>query len=261
MEDQDFIESRLLIITKRTFDVLSKYDNAIDLIALYLFYYYTAKWQGTSQIKATTGYAMKGLNITERRIQAAKKVLIDLKLIEDIKRKDVITGLVVGWYIKVKYLWDDEKIHSGENAEVDTKTTPANIQPLEKCRENALLDINLNALEDIIKPEFLLIANLLRDEILKNDPGAKISDQQVKKWTKDVRLMVERDKRTLAQIRDVLLWSQSHSFWRQNILSMGTLRDKFTRLVVQMKPADKAGSVLKRERSLNYDVRKKPANI
>jgi len=261
MEDQNFIEDRLLIITKQTFETLTKYDNAIDLIALYLFYYSTAKWQRTNQVKATTGFVIKGLNLSEKRIQAAKKVLIDLNLIEDVRRKDPVSGFVVGYYIKIKYLWTENEIHPVEIDGLDKKSTPSFFHPVEERRANALdLDIKLNALDNILKPEFLDLATLLKNEIQKNDPGARITEAQVKKWANEVRLMVERDKRTIAEVREVLLWSQNNQFWKQNILSMGTLRDKFTRLKIQSKPGNRT-STINRERGLSYVVSKKPSNV
>ena len=58
---QNFIEHNIIILSKQTLDLFLKQDNPADLIALYCFYYYTAKWQGTNQPKATTDYAAKGL--------------------------------------------------------------------------------------------------------------------------------------------------------------------------------------------------------
>lgn len=50
----DFIENNLVTLSKRTFDIFLKQENAADLIALYTFYYYTAKWQDSNQPKVTT---------------------------------------------------------------------------------------------------------------------------------------------------------------------------------------------------------------
>lgn len=56
----------------------------------------------------------------------------------------------------------------------------------------------------------------------------------LKSWADDVRLMRERDKRTIHEIRQVFGWSNKDSFWRRNILSPGKLRDKFDDLVIKM---------------------------
>jgi hypothetical protein len=43
-------------ITKQTLDKLLRQPRSDDIIALYLFYSYTAMWQGTNQPYATVGY-------------------------------------------------------------------------------------------------------------------------------------------------------------------------------------------------------------
>ena len=49
-------------------------------------------------------------------------------------------------------------------------------------------------------------------------------------WTKDIRLMIERDGRSVEQIRFIIDWCQDDSFWRSNILSPSKLRAKFDQL-------------------------------
>jgi hypothetical protein len=49
-------------------------------------------------------------------------------------------------------------------------------------------------------------------------------------WINDIRLMVERDNRTIEEIRYMIDWCQDDSFWRSNILSPSKLRAKFDQL-------------------------------
>lgn len=51
-----------------------------------------------------------------------------------------------------------------------------------------------------------------------------------KGWRDAARLMIDKDGRTEAEIRQAIDWCQSHHFWRTNVLSMPTLREKFDRL-------------------------------
>ena len=81
---QNFIENQLVILTKQTLDVFLRQENAAELIALYTFYYYTAKWQQTNQPKCTTDYVAKGLHWDRNKVSKVKKQLADLELIEDI---------------------------------------------------------------------------------------------------------------------------------------------------------------------------------
>ena len=72
---QDFLENNLIILTKQTLDTFLKQDNPSELIALYTFYYYTAKWQKTNQPKCTTDYVSKGLHWGIQKVQKVKKQL------------------------------------------------------------------------------------------------------------------------------------------------------------------------------------------
>ena len=101
--EQNFIENELIIFTKQTYDAFLKSDNPAELIALYSFYYYTAKWQKTNQPKCTTGYAANGLKWSESKIRKFKKELIDLGLIEDIALRDE-HNKIAGHYIKLNYI-------------------------------------------------------------------------------------------------------------------------------------------------------------
>ena len=370
-EAEGFIEDYLIMIPMETMRTFLRAEDPADTCSLYLFYCYTAKWQKTNQPRATDGFARKGLNMGRTRIERAQKFLIENKFIEKIVRRDALSGMITGWYMKVNYrfqgnlyskavkeaalldldvdakgmsdqfkmlkakgeyeriferdkwtcVYCESKVESlkhlydkgidrkeiaryvskntrkiatidhiiplslgGDNSDENLATAcvhcnckkknsllseneQVGVLPVAclstsgKTATNALSNININAsISKQTSPEYLSLANLLKTEILKNEAGAVITEAQVKKWADVVRLMIERDKRDAVQIRDVILWAQGNDFWRINILSMGTLRDKFTRLVMQMKPKEK-NSTLSRERSLQYDVRKKPANI
>lgn len=90
------IKDEPIVISKYLLDMLlnpksNRYadpEHPSDLIALYLFYYYTAKWQKTSRVQATTGYAAEGLKWSVPRVQRTKKVLIELGVIEDVQDRD-----------------------------------------------------------------------------------------------------------------------------------------------------------------------------
>lgn len=49
-------------------------------------------------------------------------------------------------------------------------------------------------------------------------------------WRDSARLLIDKDGRTEQQILWLLNWCQSDPFWRANILSMPTFREKFDRL-------------------------------
>lgn len=101
----DFIEDNIIILSKQTIDMFLKEKNPSELISLYCFYYYTAKWQKTYQPKATVGYCAKGLKIGINKTRKIKQDLVRLGLIEDVQKIDEKTKKIKAWYVKVKYLW------------------------------------------------------------------------------------------------------------------------------------------------------------
>ena len=94
-----------IVISKALLDLLLEQDKPADLIALYAFYYYTAKWQGTHRVKATVAYVCGGLKWSERRTRATRRQLTQLGLIEDLRDRDKTTGELKGTYVKVNFLW------------------------------------------------------------------------------------------------------------------------------------------------------------
>ena len=56
----------------------------------------------------------------------------------------------------------------------------------------------------------------------------------IESWANDIRLMRERDDRSLSEIENVFNWANQDSFWKANILSTSKLRQKFGQLYAQM---------------------------
>jgi len=81
------IQDEPLVLSKNLLDLLLKQENPADLISLYVFYYYTAKWQHTHKIRATTAFTATGLHWTEVRVRKIKSQLISLKLVRDVVQK------------------------------------------------------------------------------------------------------------------------------------------------------------------------------
>ncbi|MRB58665.1 hypothetical protein GH880_14015 [Bacillus thuringiensis] len=53
-------------------------------------------------------------------------------------------------------------------------------------------------------------------------------------WAKDIRLMQERDNRSLEDITKVMDWCQNDTFWMNNVLSITKLRKQFDQLYMKM---------------------------
>jgi hypothetical protein len=54
-------------------------------------------------------------------------------------------------------------------------------------------------------------------------------------WANAIRLMREADKLSLDEIRKVFTWANQDQFWKTNILSVGSLREKFAGLDARMR--------------------------
>ena len=52
-------------------------------------------------------------------------------------------------------------------------------------------------------------------------------------WRDAARLMLDKDRLAESHLHAVIDWCQSHEFWRSNILSMPTLREKYDQLRLQ----------------------------
>ena len=142
IEDHNFIENELVILTKQTIDVFLKEKNFMDLISLYTFYYYTAKWQKTNSIKCTTGYAAKGMHCGQDKIRKTKAKLIEYGLIKDVIRKNE-KGKITWHYIQMNYIFKKdtvENIHPTKNPEC------RQMHSVENHETNALSTNNINAL-------------------------------------------------------------------------------------------------------------------
>ena len=121
------IADDLLVINKTTIERLFQINNHNALI-LYLFYYKTAKWQKANPIKANDDYCKKCLHWGIDKVQATKKKLKEMELIETIRRTDS-KGVVIGWYIKVNYLIDESRI---------PKTTIPTLPQLDRQETNTI---------------------------------------------------------------------------------------------------------------------------
>lgn len=92
-----------LTFSKVTFDILLKQDHPFELIGLYMFYYYTAKWQKTLQPKCTNSYAAKAAGWGADKLIKRKRVLLKLGMIENIQHRKT-NGDFGETYIKVNYI-------------------------------------------------------------------------------------------------------------------------------------------------------------
>jgi hypothetical protein len=126
-----------IVYSKALFDILLSTGCFTELLALYSFYYYTAKWQNTSQPWATTRFVAIGLNWGIEKVRKYKGILKDLGLIEDIQIRNTDSKQIIKHYVKIKFVWDN--IHPSGFASAGESP------PVEKSAPNALRRNNINA--------------------------------------------------------------------------------------------------------------------
>jgi hypothetical protein len=98
-----------IFISKQTLDTILRQKRCVaEMIALLNFYHYTALWQGTNQPRASLHYAAKGLKWGRDKVRAVRPLLLKLKLIEDFRAVDSVSGKVKGWYIRLPYFHPTE---------------------------------------------------------------------------------------------------------------------------------------------------------
>lgn len=153
---QDFFEDNIIVLSKQTLELLYQQKNAMQLIALYTFYYYTARWQRTNQPYCTDGYVAERFGISRKTANKYKHELIELGLIENVVDRDK-SGKIKGHYIKIKYLLKKETLESAfaepvlpvsKNDTVDEVSQCVKSPTVVKLHTNALRKNNKNALSN-----------------------------------------------------------------------------------------------------------------
>lgn len=134
-------------VTKTTLDRIKKVGKAApNVVALYMFYAYTAKWQKTSSIHCTTSFAAEGLMWSEPKVRKYKKILLSLGLIQEvIKRAKERPHKITGWYIKVFYI-SQGTVYPNEKLPRN-KATLSPLDPQTLSTNSKTLDTNNQILE------------------------------------------------------------------------------------------------------------------
>lgn len=108
--------------------------------------------------------------------------------------------------------------------------------------------------KDSFSLEDMRIAKLLWESIVARNPNHK--PPKLEKWAGDIRLAVERDNRTYAELEEMIAWiSRKSQFWSKNILSADKLRIQFDRIKLEMKPPETEDVVSKTNMNTAMKVR------
>lgn len=138
------IADDLLILNKMTIDKLCQLENSADCIALYVFYYKTAKWQKTNVVKASDEYVKKCLKWGDEKTRKTKQALKENGLINIVQKRD--DNKISGWYVEVCYLVSKKNTQDMSIKIMESKNTQ-NQQVAKPTSSNE----DTNALKEYIK--------------------------------------------------------------------------------------------------------------
>ena len=267
-----------IVLSKYLLDQFLKEDKPGDLIALYCFYYYTAKWQRTNKPKCTTIYTANGLHWAEERVRTIKKELIRLQLIEDICCRNS-ENRIIAWYIKVNFIWSSDKNHpkvfpQGGNSDFHPKVFPegGNFHSVENHEGNALSSNNINVLninninadkniyfsagEKLLhssqKNKSKISSNKSKNEIylpvarylakiIKTNKNITTPTNRIQQWADEIRKLSEISSVDIQRIKESLKWYKKNigGQYIPVIESGKSLRDKFIKLEAAMERQNK----------------------
>lgn len=119
-----------------------------------------------------------------------------------------------------------------ERQQIDTNKNVKNVKN-DKNVENK--DIKTSRHKQVYDPNSIPYrsANYLFKKIVEINPTVKTPNFQ--KWSDDMRLLIENDKREPKHVAEVIDWIFNDSFWRTNILSPAKLRKQFDTIDTKMK--------------------------
>lgn len=127
-----------LILSMGQYRLFMKHGKAgREAMALLLHLMFTARLQHTNQVWAKDSYLKQGLDMGEKKVKAAKALLVKLGIIEYVRTRDD-AGQLGEVYIRVRYMPSSEasqkaaEASGAETAPVDTtgaKTTRVDIHP------------------------------------------------------------------------------------------------------------------------------------
>ncbi|WP_339911863.1 hypothetical protein [Symmachiella dynata] len=83
------------------------------------------------------------------------------------------------------------------------------------------------------------IAERIRDRLMDH-PGIT-PKASVEQWANEIRLLMERDGRSAADVQDLFEWANNDDFWAMVVLSPQALRKNWEKIHVQRKQRQTGG--------------------
>jgi len=190
-----------IVLSKHLIDLLLSQPNPGELLALYTFYYYTAKWQKTNQPHCTNSYVSTGLLWGIDKVEKYKARLKKLGLIENVIAKND-RGQITGYYIYVNFIWSKEKVDSLLEASarvlpvqeicLSRKNTPPNALNTNNIKRNTIPPSLKDVKKYCKKRGGIIDPNQFFD--WNTAKGWKMGKEKMKDWQAAVRTWESREK-------------------------------------------------------------------
>ncbi|MDZ7775858.1 MAG: hypothetical protein U5L09_09840 [Bacteroidales bacterium] len=183
-----------IVLSKSVIDLfLSANKDRGELIALYVFYYYTAKWQQTNQAKATISYVMKGLGWGRDKVRRVKQELLKTGLITDVVKRDN-NNRVTGHYIKIKFIWGKGKTeqfhppnippggnrHGWQNQPPNALSTNSKNALSTNSKNSESLNFDLTDIKKDVNSNFKNFILDIKQDVSDHDEAGHLSDDHKK---------------------------------------------------------------------------------
>ncbi|MCE5168507.1 DUF4373 domain-containing protein [Paenibacillus profundus] len=119
------------------------------------------------------------------------------------------------------------------------------VTPQSKVKESKVIN-NLTRQRYDEDDRYMKMARYFHDKVMEHAEANKVAhlvkEPNFQKWADDFRKIMELDKRDPKELREVIDWCTTDSFWSTNILSPKKLRDKYTDLAMKMKVKQKSST-------------------
>lgn len=226
------VQDEPIVIHKATTDRLLKTDKPVDAMAVYWFYYQTAKWQTEKHhvryTKATNNYVAQGLHITERRVSAASQILVKLGMITRIETRDPNTKRVTGNYIKVHFMWGNSRTGEIAGAGPNSRTGEKPLCGYSRTNTEETIILNTEETKNIPPRGIACFVERFFAIQKKNHPSLvrNVTKSQIKQSIETINQLVRIEHYALSQVFKTILFAVDHPFWTKQVLSPVGLRNR-----------------------------------
>jgi len=229
------VSNEPMFLSKHLLDTLLSQDKPDELICLYAFYYYTAKWQRSNKLYATTRFVSQGLRWSEGKVKRVKSRLKELGLIES----QTIRGennKIMGHYVKINFIWESQKVGFPPGG----KSTLWYLNNINTNKEKYIYhkkdfdDSDTISKTESIKQRNQRMLPLCRylSKIITSQKNIEINRRKLAVWSNDLRLLQYEDGIEVSRMKRVLQWYKDNigKPYVPDVQSGSSFRKKFLNL-------------------------------